>query len=306
MSVFFFLQGCEKDKAVDYCKEGIPDHFNSVVENIYYYAPSFNPQNNNELLFLRQIDGHDDICTYSLLTKQLNIIYSAPNSIAEEPKWGSDGWIMFGNGGRIYHIKSDGTGFFENPFVGYQYDLNVSPTGSEVIGFVLTPNSAINVVDKQGNITTYNDTVRYSMGDWNADSVVASLDYGEVGSSYGPYGVKLLKYPKFEFIKRVKLLNDASFMIAGMDWKPNSNSLIWTTGSALYETDFNTEITKTIKEFSCPFLILFPSVNADGTKVAVSKSTVSVNEASQTYINSSDIYLVDITTGKEEKIVLPK
>lgn len=76
----------------------------------YYGSPFFNPNNENEFLYLKKytpIYNSSELYTYNLLTNEKQLIYTG--DIWYAPKWGQNGWIIFSQSdGNVYKIKGDG------------------------------------------------------------------------------------------------------------------------------------------------------------------------------------------------------
>jgi hypothetical protein len=302
------LQCCKKEDNVDFCASGVPYDYDVVVGNASYFWPCFNPNNKNELLFVRQLADNNyssDLCIYDLATHQSRIICSLPYSISEAPKWGKQDWIVFGYLGKVYQIKSDGTGLQQNPFIGYQYSLNWSPDGNYILGFVYSPYNSINVIDMQGNVISYSDTTAFYIGDWNNDNIVVSLDFGSTGN-YGYKGLKFLEYPGFTFIKHIKVIEQGNEIVGRMQWLPNTHKVVWIGGYTIQQTDFDTEGTTIISEHHCRLRQNTGiTINNDGTKIAVSERVLQVNAQYRKAVGANSIYLMDMDTKVEERLDLP-
>lgn len=74
----------------------------------YYMAPFFNPNNENEFLYLKRHAYQSlGLYTFNLLTCQKQLIYTG--DIWYVPKWSENGWIIFSKSdGNVYKIKSNG------------------------------------------------------------------------------------------------------------------------------------------------------------------------------------------------------
>lgn len=76
-----------------------------------YTMPYFNPQNDNEFLFVKHCStdsSYAKILKYNILSDISTEIFSG--SVQYAPKWGQNGWIIFSQSdGNVYKIKSDGS-----------------------------------------------------------------------------------------------------------------------------------------------------------------------------------------------------
>ena len=108
---------CRKDSVpeithIDYCQE-IPPYsqpgfgYNYQYDDSNVTQPCYNPENSNEICFLRDAPGsNSDLIVHDLISEESTLIYSG---IIQSPvKWGYNDWLIFGTNGNIYRIKSNG------------------------------------------------------------------------------------------------------------------------------------------------------------------------------------------------------
>lgn len=106
------LQGCRKDPPVtvhvdiidstgidfpcdDFPPPPVLGWYYSKPGN-QYHSPCFNPNNSNEFVFLKDIEGEEttQLIKYDLLS-QTQTILTSTKIITSQPQWGKDGWIIF-------------------------------------------------------------------------------------------------------------------------------------------------------------------------------------------------------------------
>lgn len=112
------LIGCKKDKVSNECKDFDSSQLINVLGGPYYNwigeqlrNPSFNPNDANEIMFVRESTGSQDkqIYIYNLVSKSKELIYDG--EVLGRPRWGRNDYIIFYKmGGHIWKIRSDGEG----------------------------------------------------------------------------------------------------------------------------------------------------------------------------------------------------
>lgn len=92
-----------------YNEDGFGYSYDIDFEN-YVGAPYFNPNNDNEFLYLKKhppLYELLDLYTYNLLTQKSTLIYTG--DIWSAPQWGTNDWILFSQSDKnIYKIKGSG------------------------------------------------------------------------------------------------------------------------------------------------------------------------------------------------------
>ncbi len=87
------------------------EYVNIYPEKYLYWSPDFNPNNQNQICFIRQIGNQQasypmELCTYDFCSGQLRVI---ANNIYYHPRWGKKGWIVFtGNNWQLWKVKPNG------------------------------------------------------------------------------------------------------------------------------------------------------------------------------------------------------
>jgi hypothetical protein len=109
ISLFVSISACNYDRVEGKCTKDKSD-YNYILPPYSYGLPSINPNNANELLFLRAGKGKTSICVFNLQSRELNIV-SSPNTSfdSRDLAWGNDNWIYFtAKDLQIWKIKSNG------------------------------------------------------------------------------------------------------------------------------------------------------------------------------------------------------
>ncbi|MBI3133653.1 MAG: hypothetical protein HYZ14_03160 [Bacteroidetes bacterium] len=117
--------GCRKDTPVpvipnppdgcteDWCHDFPPEPGFGYVftsSGTQYLSPCFNPNNNDEFVFLRTgVSANAELVKYTISTKEESVLCNSV-PIATAPKWGKQGWIVFSTTNwKVWKIKDDGT-----------------------------------------------------------------------------------------------------------------------------------------------------------------------------------------------------
>lgn len=113
-----FFTSCKKDKISNECRDidysplyqyGPITQIVKKFEGEVLRAPSFNPNNDNEILFMRNkpSSSNQQLYIYNLTNQSKVLIYEG--QILGKPSWGKNDYILFYTlGGHIWKIRSDG------------------------------------------------------------------------------------------------------------------------------------------------------------------------------------------------------
>lgn len=137
--VLLALTACIKDKISNECKDLNTSELVISGPNGPYYkfigeqlkTPSFNPNNDNEIMFVRENTGTSDkqIWLYNLIDKSKDLIFEG--EVLGRPRWGKNDYIIFYRmGGHIWKIRSDGQNltYLNNPMPVYDPQWNSEGT----------------------------------------------------------------------------------------------------------------------------------------------------------------------------------
>lgn len=142
-----------------------------------YMMPHFNPNNNDEFLFVDQIyqSPYAKLCVHDITTGETQIILEGQTFLTQ-PRWHANGWILFrGNGDNIYRIKSNGDSLTQMT-TSNMFQLPVwRPDGQAWIS-----NNAVNfagdidVFDLDGNLIEVIQGEEFFKGDWSDDNRIVT------------------------------------------------------------------------------------------------------------------------------------
>jgi hypothetical protein len=173
-------QGSVLSDTLDCPPYELPNESLSVLHSWSNYnkmMPCFNPNNNDEFLYIDKIPGSpfSDMCIHNLVTGETNCILSGQTYLSQ-PRWHANDWILFrGNGDNIFRIKSNGDSLLQITTSSVFQRPVWRPDGLAWI--------ANNVVEFTGNIEVYNlsgeiiDVIPgevFHYGDWSVDNRIVT------------------------------------------------------------------------------------------------------------------------------------
>jgi hypothetical protein len=148
--------------------------------------PCFNPNNSNQFLFVKKLEGiqGSTICVHDLETGISNCL-TMQHGLLFQPRWHSSNWVIFtGNYGYVYRVNMDGgeiqqistNDLFKRPIWrpdGQTWIANTS----------LNAEGDIEVYSLDGSIDELIPGVEFNMGDWSAENGIVTK-YGNSSLSY--------------------------------------------------------------------------------------------------------------------------
>jgi len=159
MVYFIILNGCKKDSPIKDTSDCIPIPpynqvgfgYDYITEPCIFRRPFFNPNNDNEFLYVTTCAGVTNIMKYNLLDKSKTQIWSgAPWS---RPRWGKKDFILFGrNDANIYRIKSNGDSLTQLTSLGNIHHPNWNINGDKFLAFTEASNLYSFIFDLNGNL----------------------------------------------------------------------------------------------------------------------------------------------------------
>jgi hypothetical protein len=106
--------------------------WNYQFESFHVRGPFFNPNNGDEILFVRR--GEDGsgwrIVKYAIASKTAIDLYSG--KVGSVPSWGKNHWVLFGTSdGDIFKIKDSGDSLTQLTWTGWNWDPSWNPEGTQ-------------------------------------------------------------------------------------------------------------------------------------------------------------------------------
>ncbi|HIP32425.1 MAG TPA: hypothetical protein EYG86_06675 [Crocinitomicaceae bacterium] len=239
----------------------------------YEYEPTFatdaqfNPNNNDEILYLEQgANIPDAIYKLNLLTNQKELIYSG--GVIYNPVWGKQDWIVFSllAGNQIWKIKSNGDSLSQVTYGGFWFHPKWNFTGDEFTayrGFV-NPNEYY-----QGGVWSVDgalvDTFSWisSLGDWNNSNDYFGVAKQNIFKVINPYTNQTLSTISS---------GDTNVFFGGFRWISDSEGIIIKRGG-IYRINIWTKKMTQLKCVCNSVQYSNGSVSNDGTKILYIRNT---------------------------------
>lgn len=308
LSLLITLIACRKDKvpvpsvdSLDTCNcepiptlEGYNTGYNHVNDSIYFFSPRFNPNNDDEIIYVTYNQAQEkEIYKYNLLTESKTLLYQG--QLFGTPDWGGNDQIVFTRGYQgVYQMNSDGSSLSLLIPGGVQFHPKFNATEDRILTYHGFQGEAFEakIWDTQGALV---DSLNYRIGgtaSWNNQGNIASI----VGSSLliiDPESKNVIK----EYNANLDF-NDNG-MINGFIWL-NKDEALFTKGG-LYK--FNIW-TGQKEELACGCSSKFyfnGDVNESGTKALVNKIEYE-KIAPQTLKEKSSIVIYDVESNTFEEI----
>lgn len=97
-------------------------------------SPLFNPNNDNEILFINSSNGVKNLVKYNLLTKNKTVIFEG--QIFGIPTWSKNNWIVFARGYTgLCRIRPDGTNLSVIVSDGNQFHPKFNQSGNKLLTY---------------------------------------------------------------------------------------------------------------------------------------------------------------------------
>ncbi len=258
---------------------------------ISYNAPCFNPSNPNEIIYVRghYSTGTSELRRYDLITHKDTILCT---NIWENPKWGKNGWIVFNHAdNQVWKIKCNGDSLTQMTTQG-GLGAVWNGAGDKIAYWNQISSTYYTYIMNPSGI--YFDTLLYPdvlyRGAWSPDNL-------KLGTAYSG-NVAYIDLNN----KMIHSFNSAgAISINGMDWLPNSQTIIWCSDKGMFRTDISTNTTKKLKSGCSSKIYLWPSVSSDGSKIIVQRIDQNLI-GDNTVFSESHLYTMNVDGTGEKKI----
>lgn len=245
--------------------------YNEIGDSLNIFYPCVNPENSDEVIFLRNENGWK-LYKYNINSGTNSIIYSGV--LLSPPRWGSDDWIMIApSDTKLWKIKSDGSELTQLTDLGcFHGDWNFN--GEKITYANMNIQKNI-IADADGNIL---DTLNYSLSGTQAWNHPNSLIGLPVVIPSG--GLNIFNH----------LTNETTFIptpddisnYSGMQWNPQGTGIIWSGKNGIYLTKLSGNTFRMIE--SCDSKKwLFPSISGNSVYFEYRESTL-INQSNSLYV----------------------
>lgn len=215
-----------------------------------------NPLNEKEFLYTAFIDNEFELWKYNLQDSSTELIANV--NVDFKPDWSVTGWIVFTQANQIFKCKSNGDSLTQLTFGEKNYYPTWSPDGHQIIferNYSDTIATGLVTIDKDGIVL---EEVKSTL--FAGSSYTWSPDGSKVAfwSSSNVYNRNLLAWfykvsPETLYFLDKSIPKEET-VDAYMQWYPNSQTILWASGSSgsLYKTDISTQSTDMVK-YGCEY-----------------------------------------------------
>lgn len=302
----FLLQTCKKDNIC--CKEEVCENFPkkegigvSIITQKPFqrHAPCFNPNNSDEFIYVKEDNNKYQLIKYNINSK-IEIILLDNTVIVGQPKWGSNGWIVFtSNDYQVNLLKDDGLNFKKITSVGYF--LYPDWYNDSILSVEFSYNLGVPYFHcRINNIGQILDTIRnssFTLGTVNKLNEEAYLEYRDNPNIiFKNANNNLFNLTSFNFNGRNR--------IEGIYWHLNNNDVFFSTyREGLYKINKNTRNNSKIKCGCDSRSYRYLSISPDGKKIIVERvDATNFQNKTGSWTEEGKIFIMDID-GKNERNV---
>ncbi len=270
----------------------------------YQEYPCFNPMNPNEFIFLRRLNKETQLEKYDLILKKTTVLLKGV-SIAGPPKWNKNGWIVFSTLPelQLYLIKDDGSNLhiLNKNFVGLtdhtwkneniiaaQWSAKGTPTYYTEFNIDGTLLDTLKGIGSE--IGVYNSEEEYLFTQWRSDP---DIYFKNKDTTYSLLSEQILKPSEFR-------LSTGSIV-----WHPNNEDFFFSKlALGIFKSNIREKKEVRIRVGCGSRQYKIISLSLDGKKMLVDKLIQFEVDDSGVMPIETNIYMIDLDTGQEEKIVL--
>lgn len=267
----------------------------TFLDSIYFDSPQFNPNNDDEIVFIQSISGIQRLYKLNLITKQKTLIFEGHFS-GNHISWGANDWILLPlMDFQIWKIKSDGTQLTQVTSNGKWFHPEWNNFGDKFIAFQGYVSASlyykIKIFEASGTVL---DSINCydGGGDWNN-----SLGYGVADVN----SISVFNTSSGELISDFKAETTKNY--SNFTWISEYEALV-TDVYGIYKYNI---LTKSLVKIKCSCnskIYNLSSVNIDKTKVLFSFHEFNRVDSS-TLLEQSTLYKMNVDGTQIEKIEIP-
>lgn len=295
----FSVIACKKDPAIplpNECLEippfsGTGFGYSYSVDTNYFLMPYFNPNNEDEFLFVKKNNatGNSDLYIYNLQNNSKQNIYSG--NIIFPPKWGKNGWILINlSDANIYKIKNNGDSLTQLTTSSNLYYPEWNNLSEK---FIVADGQIINtsyILDENGNFL---DTLSFdfsSTGSWQDENLIVSHEYSKI-TFYDLDSQTIIQ--EYNYWHELSLWGSVMWL--------NQNDIIWSNDRGLNKLSLD-NISNNFKSSCNSKQYLFGSINSSKTKMIWQRIDKELINSDLIGVKSR-IFIMDVD-GRNEREIL--
>ncbi len=310
--LFVIFSTCKKSCLECNTCEDFPDPKGSVISTITQmpnqrHAPCFNPNNNNEFIYLKDENNSESLVKYNMATKiEQTLINNI--KILGQPKWNKNGWIVFtktdlkmylikDNGDSahtipIYYSENSYPSFIGNDKIFYSVGTETKPgiSGNKIINYKGSMIDSIKAADLNAS---------FGINDVNGNNEIVSWICDNTGCS-----IKYFTYEKKDYKPIYSFSFTGRNNITGIIWHPNNDDVYFSTyREGLYRVNKNTKKYVKVRNGCDSRSYRYLSISPDGSKIIIERvDATDYTKNLGSWTEEGKIFIMDID-GKNERNV---
>lgn len=293
--ILVFSSSCKKDKLESSDCIPIPSYngsgfgYISVSDSVNYSLPCYNPNNANEIIFVKNSNSGNELIKLNIVTNQKQVIYSG--TIFSQPKWGKNDWILLNlPDANIWKIKSNGDSLQQLTNNGNFFQPEWSPNQSRIIFYDSNTPFNYYISDLYGTLIDSFPDNPPTIIRWNNDSLI-----------YFQYQFKIYSLNLFSRNKCViNQYSDNTPADRGIIITYN-NDLIFCKTDGIYSINLNSLNIRKIKSTCNSRTYLFPSYSPISDKIIFQRTDETLIDENTIYVIKR-LYIMN-SDGSDEKII---
>lgn len=287
-----------EDGCIDFPPSSSPFGYDYQYPEITYNAPCFNPNNPNEIIFVRGLHYSNsplsnELVKYNLTTENETVLLNS-TQIWGRPSWGRNGWILLNKGdNQVWKIKDNGDSLTQ---LTTQFGLDAiwSPNADKFAYWVQIGSTYYTFFsDVNGNIF---DTLLYPnilyRGAWSPDGSKIATNFG--------YVLSYIDLNNRQIIQINIPFNSSP--IYDISWLSDSRTMLWCTNDGFFKTNIHTNVTTKIKNACSAIRYIYPTVF--NNKMIIQRFDSKLISENVIW-TENNLYMMDVDGKNETKLNLP-
>ncbi len=267
-------------------------------DSIMYYKPCFNPNDNNEFVY---IEVNKYLHTEKLIVYNISTLnkFILDEGVDFSPKWTKSGWIIYSKGSEIWKIKSDGDLKISLFTIFDNYEPEINPEGSKIVFRQDDDYYTTIISDLAGNILDSISDAYFGAGSWSFNGLKISTKLSNGTGSFGYYDTTFTIFTPI-------IVNDSldpDIFIYDTEWMPDSESILWFSNRVYNVTNITTGVTNVFADYCPKKYNMSPNFSGDGIKIIWEKTEHEVLNDCDGYHVKTSIVITDIN-GDNELLIL--
>lgn len=288
------LISCKKENPIKTDCIPIPPYqevgwgYNYILDSSYFTRPNFNPNNPNEIIFVKETGLNNKLIKYNLITKEKKVLYEG--TIIFQPKWGKNDWILLNlPDANIWRIKSNGDSLTKLTNTGGFYQPEWG-NNSEIYFYDCCAPHNIIKIDFLGNIKdTFPNNLPTNIVFFD-DTLIVYQYIGSINS------LNLLT----KEISTMLVYTDSS-PIHGMITKINNNNLIFYKSDGIYSLNLLSHNLKMLKSTCNSKVYCFPTYSFLIDKIIWQRVDYTLIDKHNVFVKSK-LYIMNSDGTNEKRI----